>query len=113
VVPLARDKNLLEMKPVRKPSINWIQNEGIIVLKIMRNGIIDKLIHKIFKTPQVISVELDEIGSFVWEKCDGTRNLNEISGDLKDYFGDRINPALERLVEYIKMLKGNSLIELE
>lgn len=110
---MAKTQNALILIPNRNTKVIWEKNENIISLKISRDGFMDKIIHKIFKTPRLLTLELDELGSFVWEECDGNRNLHEISEDLKNHFGEKSDPALERLLKYIKILKKNSLVELE
>lgn len=109
---MAKSKNFMEMKPKRDGNIEWNEGEKV-VLKIKRDGKLDKIMNKIFKTPIVTNLELDEIGSYVWENCDGEKNVYEISIGLKNHFGNRVEPAIDRLVQYIKILKNNSLIELE
>ncbi len=104
--------NLLLMKPKRNPNIEW-DHEDKIILKIKRSNKIDKLMNKLFKTPNVLTVELDEIGSFVWSKCDGERNIGDIAEELDFKFGEKINPAIERLIKYISILMNNKFISLE
>jgi len=110
---MKKDKNLILMVPKKNSSIQWEKNDSLITLKMMRNSIFDKAMNKIFKTPKTISIQLDELGSFVWEQCDGNKNLNQISEDLHNKFGKDANPVLERLVTYIRILRNNNLIDLK
>ncbi|WP_102401622.1 PqqD family protein [Haloimpatiens massiliensis] len=107
------NKNVLLMIPQRKVNIEWEKNGEIITLIIKREKYIDKIMHKIFKTPKVIRIELDQIGTFVWENCDGIKNINDISKQMKSHFGQKIEPVLERLITYIRTLKNNNFIELQ
>jgi hypothetical protein len=104
---------MFELKPIRNPEIQWIRNEEMISLKVSRKGFMDKLMYKVFKTPQTLTLELDEMGSFVWKKCDGSKNVYEILQDLSEHTGEKSESGLNRLVEFIKILKNNNLIELE
>lgn len=109
---MAKSKNFMEMRPKRNGNIEWSEGE-IVVLQIKRNGKMDKIMHRIFKTPLVTNLELDEMGSYVWGNCNGEKNVYEISISLQRHFGDKAEPVVERLIQYIKILKNNRLIELE
>jgi hypothetical protein len=57
-----------------------------------------------------VRVRLDEVGSFTWNACDGTTTVAEIAGSLREAFGDRIEPANERLGTFLVSLERNGLI---
>lgn len=100
------------MVPTRSQKVDW-EDGDIILLKIRREGMIHKIMHMIFKSPLNPTIELDEIGSFVWKSCDGVKNLHEIAEDLKVKYGEKIEPVYDRLLQYISILKNNNLIKLE
>jgi hypothetical protein len=49
-------------------------------------------------------VHLDDVGSFVWHRCDGATPVSEIASGLREKFSERIEPAEERLVEFLTSL---------
>ena len=52
-------------------------------------------------------VRLDDVGTFVWQKCDGETPVAEIAEGLRDEFGERIEPAEDRLVQFLtNLLRG-------
>lgn len=104
--------NLMDKKPIRNPNITWEENENI-VLVIERTGKVDRFVQKIFHTPKATKISLDEIGSFVWGKCDGNNTIYDIVQYMDKHFGEKANPVLERLVQYIKILLSNKFITLE
>ncbi|GAA0736399.1 PqqD family protein [Clostridium oceanicum] len=108
-----RKKNVLLMTPKRRKNIEWEKNDEIITLIIKREKVIDTIMNKMFKTPKTIRIELDNIGSFVWENCDGEKNVNDISKTMKSHFGNKVDPVIERLVTYIRTLKNNKFIEIQ
>jgi hypothetical protein len=57
-----------------------------------------------------LRLRLDEVGSFVWGRCDGDRKVAAISEDLRLEFGERIEPAEERLVLFLTGLLRNGCI---
>lgn len=104
--------NLMEMIPHRNKSITWEESENIILV-IERTSKIDRFVQKVFKTPKANKVKLDEIGSFVWSKCDGKNTVYDITEQMENHFGEKVDPVLERLVQYIKILVNNKFIKLE
>lgn len=48
-------------------------------------------------------LKLDEIGSFIWERCDGMRTGEEIAGLLAKQFPD-LEDASNRLGQFLAML---------
>lgn len=104
--------NLMENRPKRNPNITWEENENI-VLVIERTSKVDRLVQKFFNTPKFNKVNLDEFGSFVWGKCDGYNTVYDIAQEIDNHFGEKANPVLERLVQYIKILISNKFVTLE
>lgn len=104
--------NLMEMKPQRNANITWEDSESI-VLVIERTSKIDRFVQKVFKRPKANKVKLDEVGSFVWSMCDGSNTVFDISQQMENRFGEKVNPVIERLVQYIKILRDNKFITLE
>ncbi|WP_058486088.1 PqqD family protein [Defluviitalea phaphyphila] len=110
---MKKSKNILNMIPIKNERILWETKNGLVTLIILRNRPFDKFMHKIFKTPLKTTIELDEIGSFVWNECDGTKTINDIAENLEEKFGKRVQPVLERLLTYIRTLINNSFIILK
>ena len=56
-------------------------------------------------------IKLDEIGTLVWKSCDGETRLSEVVARMRGRFGDRIEPAEQRLYEFMRKLSRARLIE--
>ena len=55
-------------------------------------------------------IQLDEVGTLVWKACDGRTSLAEIARAMRAAFGDRVEPADERLDRFMRrMLKGRMI----
>lgn len=98
----------------RHPKWNqkWEKNEnGLTVLLIPKFG--DHLIGRWFmsnlKRPYV-HLKLDEIGSFVWEHCNGSVTVEEIGNKLKTKFGNKVEPVFERLALFFQSLEKSKSI---
>jgi hypothetical protein len=60
---------------------------------------------------QEYNLRLDEFGSTVWELIDGRRSLGEIADDLAERFGKEVEPALPRLLMFMRSLHNAGVIE--
>jgi len=50
---------------------------------------------------------LDEVGTFVWRRCDGATSVARIAEEMRAEFGERIEPAEDRLVTFLqRLLRG-------
>lgn len=102
--------NLLELIPVK--NIEWEKTEeGLIVLlkpkfthPFFKKHILPRLKHPFYK------VKLDDVGSFVWEWCDGKKTVKEIARGLKEKFGEKVEPLHNRLALYLQNLEKNRFI---
>ncbi|NIR47715.1 PqqD family protein [candidate division KSB1 bacterium] len=55
-------------------------------------------------------LKLDDIGTFVWERCNGMKKVEEIGEQLKKEFGEEVEPVHERLALFFRQLqKSNSI----
>ncbi|WDV46001.1 PqqD family protein [Clostridiaceae bacterium M8S5] len=111
---IKKTDNFLELIPVRKESQEWIFNDQELVqIIIPRNGVLDKAVRVFFKTPKVMKIDLDELGTTVWIAIDGKKTIEEIGKIVKKKFGDKAEPLYERLGTYINILRNNKFITLE
>ena len=83
----------------------------ILIQKKERLNFIEKLFFKkIYEKPYYI--DLDEIGSYVWELCNGKRSISEIIEEARMHFGQLIYPAEQRIELFIKQLAKNKFVKL-
>ncbi|NLI89292.1 MAG: PqqD family protein [Epulopiscium sp.] len=109
----SKTKNMLEMIPSRNEDIDWEIKNDLVVLTKYRTRKIDKIMNKLFRTTLVSHTELEELGSFIWQECDGVQNIYSISKKMEEHFGDRASPVLDRLLVYMRTLSDNNFIELK
>lgn len=104
--------NLLDCTPVREPDLTWTEDEnGIITLHRVHNTFTDRLAQAITKKQRRQShITLEAFGSFLWKNMDGRTTLRVLSQQLRDEFGESIEPLYPRLEKYVITLKNNKLI---
>ena len=108
------ERNYLEGKPKREPSIRWTTGEnGIITLEIDNKGLMNRIAQKLFKKPKISYVHLDEMGSFVWPLIDGETDLLRLGELVKEHFGEKAEPLYERLAKYFKILESYRFIRFD
>lgn len=57
-------------------------------------------------------VHLDEIGTFIWQHCDGQMTVAQITGAMEQHFGERVAPALDRLALFLRQLEEGQMIQM-
>ena len=105
--------NLLDLAPVK--NIRWekTEEELVVLLKpkfqhpFLRKHLLPRLKRPYFK------VKLDAVGSFVWEQCDGKRTVQEIAQNLKERFGEEVEPLYDRIALFLQNLEKNRFIYYE
>lgn len=104
--------NLLDYRPIRNPEIQWrkLPNKHI-EIDLVNKGFFHVMTQKLMKKPKVSKIELEEIGSFIWQAMDGKKTVYELSEELEKEFGETVQPTLNRLVEYLKVLYSNHFIQ--
>jgi hypothetical protein len=101
--------NLLELVPVRTAS--WSEVGGRVSVEIPVPSrpwrapfawLSSKMSSK--------RVRLDEVGSLSWNLLDGRRTVGEVAAALRERFGDRVEPAEERLGTLLRTLHRGGLV---
>lgn len=107
-------QNFLDFVPIAKIGFEVDEDTGLIALLIPRfkSEFAQKyLIPK--KKSKFIRANLDEYGSFIYQKIDGKRNVFEISNLMKDEFGDQVEPVFDRVSKFLGNLFRYKLIEFQ
>ncbi|EOS56906.1 hypothetical protein C812_01835 [Paenibacillus barengoltzii G22] len=104
----APELNLLEMIPCLLPHLKVaIGKDGRAELLLPRRSWLERQSIRFLKQPPVIHVHLDELGSEVITRCDGTHTVDEIAEVIKLRFGEAAEPLLPRLSKFIEILEAN------
>ncbi len=56
-------------------------------------------------------LNLDKVGTFIWQRCDGSNRVGEIGRQLSEEFGDQVEPLYERLQLFFVSLERTSSIK--
>lgn len=102
--------NLLDLIPVQNMQ-SVTNEEGLVVLlkpKYSHPWLAKQLLPRL-KKPHY-KINLDEVGSFIWNLCDGKTTVKEIGEKLNKNFGSRVDPLYERLSLFLQNLEKNRFI---
>lgn len=106
----ASSANLLELAPERVAE--WCEEDGrILVDRPVPDAPWRAPLAWLSYKVSTKRVRLDDVGSFVWRMLDGRHTVAEIAAALRAEFGERIEPAEERLGEMVRILHRGELIE--
>ncbi|GIX07077.1 MAG: hypothetical protein KatS3mg115_1480 [Candidatus Poribacteria bacterium] len=105
-------EDVLRSIPLRHPLVEWTREEtGEVCLKIPAdNKRWLRFFIRVLDLPDKRVVALDEVGSFVWEQCDGEHTFGEIVEALVKRFRMTRREAEASLAEYFRLLGRRGLV---
>jgi len=105
-----KEQNLLDLIPVH--AVEWEKTrDGTVFLKRpkFRNRFLKILLNRLGKS-SYYRIQLDEFGSFIWERCDGYHRVEQIGKNLRKEFGEKVEPVYERLGAFVKIMAYQKFI---
>lgn len=105
------DENISQLIPLI--TCEFEIKEGLVtaLYKKESKSFIDRILFsKINRVPS--KIDFDEIGSFVWLQINGYKSVTEIVETSQKHFGEKIEPANERVEAFITQLARTKLINL-
>ncbi len=100
-----KEGNYLERRPCRANGLDWTADEaGIVTLAIENKGFMNLIAQKLFRKPKISYIHMDELGSFLWQRFDGTKSLIDLGKEVEEQFGEKAHPLYERLAKYVQIL---------
>jgi hypothetical protein len=105
--------------PVRNSAVEWARETrdedrpNVALLRIpRRSGPVGDIVAKLFQLPAFRKLELDEIGSDVWEMCDGRSTVDALTRAVCAKYHLNRRQAEASVTAYLKMLAERRLIAL-
>ncbi len=90
---------------------NGPESRAVLLVPRFRRGPLAKWLQPRLKRPN-FRVNLDDIGSFVWNLLDGRTSFTAIAQAMRGHFGERAEPAEDRLKKFLIILHKNKFVEL-
>jgi hypothetical protein len=102
--------NLLDLAPVRV-AVSEAQGELVVVHRPKpREHGLRRLGGLLLHVLSAHRIRLDQMGSFVWRRLDGRVTVRQLARELREQFGEAVEPAEERLGHLIRVLRREDLI---
>ena len=111
---------VLGARPVRNPLITWsreVRDEdrpALMLLQVPRRS--DRwgnVLARIFQLPESRKIELDEMGSDVWEMCDGTLTVDALTRAVCAKYHLNRRQGEASVTAYMRMLAERRLLALK
>ncbi|RKY64005.1 MAG: hypothetical protein DRP99_02975 [Candidatus Latescibacterota bacterium] len=103
---------MLRSRPVRNSQVRWeLDDNGEVVITLeLKKDWKTKLLSKLFYIPKRRRISLDEVGSRIWELCDGDHTVRDLIEFLRKRY--KLNPkeAEVSLTNYLKQLGKKRLV---
>ena len=102
----------LSARPVRNSAVEWEKNEaGEIELMIPRSGSkFAKIVGSIFPAPEHRGMVLDEIGTVIWELCDGNTTVEGLVNTIRQRYKLNRRETEASVTQFLKTLAQRGLI---
>jgi hypothetical protein len=99
----------LNYYPIREMEYEKDDKEQVVILvPPVENWLVSKILPKPKKPAQ--RIHLDEIGTFVWEHCDGKLSIREIGEHLAGEFSQLTGQVDERIVQFLQQMYQQNFI---
>lgn len=104
--------NLLELAPTRNVQWESADNQMVVLLiPKFKNRFTVKYLQPLLAKKH-FHLKLDTYGSFVWNQLDGITTVMKIADNMKEHFGESVEPVYERVGKFIHMLQREKFISL-
>jgi len=102
--------NLLEITPVRLAE--WSERDDLVVVdrpRATRRGL-KGLLDRFLIALSARRIRLDAVGSYAWLQLDGEKSVAVVASLLREEFGEKVEPAEERLGHLVRVFHREGLI---
>jgi hypothetical protein len=99
-------------RPIRNPALAYHKNdEGYVVVTLpRRQDLTGKALSWVFMVPESRPIVLDEIGTMMWELCDGKHSFSDMAGALAQHYSVTAREAEVSLAEFLRRLGKRGMI---
>ena len=111
---LTREQSLASM-PVRNPAVGAEKDDdGQVCINVPRKRTLwVNVLAKVFYVPDGRKIELDELGTYVWDLCDGQTSVRSIIKKFAKKYRLNRKEAEVSMVSYLKQLAKKGLIGIQ
>ena len=106
-----KHENYLDYVPAISEKNSWeVKADGLVTIHMVHRGVYAWIAQKAFHRPRVSHIDLDAMGSFIFQRIDGIRTVGQLAQLVKEEFGQQAEPLYDRLAKYMQILRNNGFI---
>lgn len=105
-------ENFLDYVPISK--VNYKQNDDLETISLLIPRFRSEFMLKYFvpnNKSKFINANLDKFGSYAFTKVDGKKSIQYICEEMKEHFGEEVEPVYERVSKFFGHLYRYKLID--
>jgi hypothetical protein len=104
--------NFLQYIPKKKHK-TWELREGKVFLIFNHDKMVEKFLRWLVKKPYTSDIELDDLGSRIWQLIDGESSIIKIGEEILKQCGKSCEPVYDRLSMYFGYLNRKGWVSFE
>ncbi len=110
--PAVTRQQALQIYPIRNPGLEWEEDEegNVRATLVRKNDLKMRVVAGLMNVPESRELRLDEVGSFVWNLCDGEHALNDIVEAMMAKYKLGRREVEVSLNEFMRMLAKRGLV---
>ena len=105
-------QDAMRVYPTRNPNLEWVlDEEGVVTATLKRpKDLRNRVIGGFLMLPEARSLKLDEVGTFVWNLCDGKHTVADLVGAMAEKYKLSRREVEVSLTEFLRMLAKRGMI---
>lgn len=108
---MKKEENFLDYIPKRNQRyVYHINEKGMVEIAVPNRGICNRILQVLCKKPKITYIELEQMGSFLWQQMDGEKSIYQLGLLEQEKFGKDTEPLFERLCTYVQTLRKMGFI---
>ena len=98
--------------PTRNPDLEWeVDEEGAVTATLKRaHDLRNRIVGSVLMLPESRQLKLDEVGTFVWELCDGKHTVADLVDAMVEKYKLGRREVELSLTEFLRMLAKRGMI---
>lgn len=110
--PRISREDALRVCPMHNPNLEWeLDEEGIMTATLRRpRDLRNRLVGSFLMLPESRTLKLDEVGTFVWNLCDGKRTVADLVAAMSERYKLSRREVEVSLTEFLRMLAKRGMI---
>jgi phage terminase large subunit-like protein len=105
-------QDAMRVYPTRNPNLEWqLDEEGVVTATLKRpKDLRNRVVGAFLMLPEARKLKLDEVGTFIWNLCDGEHTVADLVGAMAENYKLSRREVEVSLTEFLRMLAKRGMI---